>query len=94
MARKIGVRIILEELLQGKSQNSIASDWHISKHSVGDVAARGIELKILPNGSIPDIDDDSLYKLFFPKKITSDEIHESVMYMHPCTTFRTDSIFF
>lgn len=37
MARKIDVRRILEEKLQGRSNNAISSGWHISKHSVGDV---------------------------------------------------------
>ena len=78
MARKINVRKILDELIKKASHNSIASSWHISKHSVSDVAARGLELGILPEGPVPDMDDDSLYKLFFPEKITAEEVHEPV----------------
>ena len=73
MARKINVRKILDELIKRASHNSIASLWHISKHSVSDVAAKGLELGILPEGPVPDMDDDSLYKLFFPEKITAED---------------------
>ena len=52
MARKINVRKILDELIKKTSHNSIASSWHISKHSVSDVAARGLELGILPEGPV------------------------------------------
>lgn len=68
MARKINVRKILEELIKKASHNSIASSWHVSKHSVSAVAEKGIQLGILPGGPIPDIDDDDLYKLFFRKR--------------------------
>ena len=78
MARKINVRKILEELIKKTSHNSIASSWHVSKHSVSAVAEKGIQLGILPGGPIPDIDDDDLYKLFFPEKISAEEIHEPV----------------
>ena len=78
MARKINVRKILDELIKKASHNSIASSWHISKHSVSDVAAKGLEPGILPEGPVPDMDDDSLYKLFFPEKITAEEVHEPV----------------
>lgn len=80
MARKIDVRRILEEKLQGRSNNAISSGWHISKHSVGDVVLKAEEMGILPGGKIPDLDDESLYKLFFPDKQDMNDVYAEVDY--------------
>ena len=78
MSRKIDVRRILDEKINGLSNNEIARQWRISKHSVGHVVRKGVELGILPEGSVPDADDNSLYKQFFPDKADMDEIHAPV----------------
>jgi transposase len=80
MPKKIDVRIILEELFRGTSENGIASTYHCSKHSVQDVRRIAKEKKILPSGEIPDLTDEGLYKLFFPDTNTQEEIFQPVDY--------------
>ena len=60
MSRKIDVRRILDEKSKGLSNNEIARQWHISRHSVGHVVRKGVELGLLPDGPLPEMDDDSL----------------------------------
>lgn len=78
MSRKIDVRRILDEKIKGLSNNEIARQWHISKHSVGHVVRKGVELGLLPAGPLPEMDDDSLYKMFFPDNVDMEEIHAPV----------------
>lgn len=78
MSRKIDVRRILDEKIKGLSNNEIARQWRISRHSVGYVVRRGVELGLLPDGPSPEMDDESLYRLFFPDKVDMDEIHAPV----------------
>ena len=84
MARKIDVRRILEEKIKGSSNNSIASNWGISKHSIKEAGEKATELGILPGGPIPDMTDDELYSLIFPDRRDSADIHEPVdfAYVH------------
>lgn len=75
MSRKIDVRRILDEKIKGLSNNEIARQWRISRHSVGYVVRRGVELGLLPDGPSPEMEDESLFRLFFPGKVDMDEIH-------------------
>ena len=79
MARKINVRKILDELIKKASHNSIASSWHISKHSVSDVAARGLELGILPEGPVPDM----VFVIVFKGTVLSRENPQIIMRNSP-----------
>ena len=78
MARKIDVRRILEEKIKGSSNNSIASNWGISKHSIKEAVEKATELGILPGGPIPDMTDDEQYSLIFPDRRDSADIHQPV----------------
>ena len=46
MTRKIDERRILEEKIKGVSNNSIASNWGISKNSIKEVIEKATELGI------------------------------------------------
>lgn len=75
MSNKINVRMILEAKLQGFSNNTIASTRHVSKHSVNEVVKIGTRLGILPAGTIPNLTDDELYRVFFPDRWTYDSTY-------------------
>ena len=93
MPRRIDVRRILEEKLKKTSNNAIALNWGISKHSVQAVVEKATALGILPDGPVPDMEDDKLYKLFFSEKLDVDGIHEFVdfEYVHKELKERSDT---
>lgn len=75
MSRKINVRKILEAKLQGFSNNNIATSCNVSKHSVQEVVTIANTLGILPGGTIPNLTDEELYKMFFPTKWAYESIY-------------------
>lgn len=81
MANRINVKLILELKAGGLSQNTIASTRHISKKSVSAVVNIAKE-KGLSYEDIKDTNDDALYTLFFPGKLTTDQIYQLPDYDH------------
>ena len=75
MSNKINVKLILELTAEGLSQNEIARTRHISKHSVGDVV-RIAEEKGLSFEDVAEMNDNALYQMFFPDRMTSGQIYE------------------
>jgi len=75
MANKIKVRLILELHAGGMSNDMIASTRHMSRTSVSTVLRIARE-KNISYESIKDMDDDALYKLFFPEKLAAEDIYE------------------
>lgn len=75
MARKINVKLILELAESGMSQSEIASTRHLSKSSVNSVVRIAKE-KNIAFADVADQNDDILYQLFFPEKMTADQIYQ------------------
>lgn len=75
MANKINIKLILELKASGLSQNAIASTRHISKKSISAVVNIAKE-KGLSYEDIRDMNDDVLYRMFFPEKLTADQIYQ------------------
>lgn len=69
MPRKINIRLILELVATGASQRSISQTRSISRNSISQVC-RIAEEKGITSDSIKDMDDNELYRLFFPNKIS------------------------
>ena len=68
MASRIKIRLILELNASGMSQNDIARTRHMSRSSISTVMRIAKE-KNITYESIKDINDDELYKMFFPEKL-------------------------
>lgn len=69
------MRLILELHANGMSQDDIASTRHMSRSSISavvNIARR----KNITYKDIKDLNDDVLYKLFFPDKLSADDIYE------------------
>ena len=75
MANKIRVRLILELHAGGMSNDMIASTRHMSRTSISTVLNIARE-KNISYESIQEMDDDALYKLFFPEKLAAEDIYE------------------
>ena len=75
MASRIKIRLILELNASGMSQNDIARTRHMSHSSISTVMRIAKE-KNITYESIKDINDDELYKMFFPEKLTTEDIYE------------------
>ena len=75
MSNKISVKLILELKAQGLSQNEIARTRHMSKSSVSDVIRIAGE-KGLSFEDVEGMNNDALYQMFFPDRITSEQIYE------------------
>ena len=75
MSNKISVKLILELKAQGLSQNEIARTRHMSKSSVSDVIRIAGE-KGLSFEDVEGMNNDALYQMFFPDRITSEHIYE------------------
>lgn len=73
MSNKISVKLILELKAQGLSQNEIARTRHMSKSSVSDVIRIAGE-KGLSFEDVEGMNNDALYQMFFPDRITSEQI--------------------
>ena len=75
MARKIKVRLILQLHADGLSQRDITAHG-MSRSSVSTVL-RIAEEKNITYEDIRDISDEELYRMFFPEKLTSEDIYEA-----------------
>ena len=75
MASRIKIRLILELNASGMSQNDIARTRHMSRSSISTVMRIAKE-KNITYENIKDINDDELYKMFFPEKLTTEDIYE------------------
>lgn len=75
MANKINVKLILELNASGLSQNAIATTRHMSKNSVSTVIKIARD-KNLAYGDIKDLNDDELYRLFFPDKLLTEQMYQ------------------
>ena len=75
MANRINVKLILELKESGLSQNQIAKTRHISKSSISAVVNIAKEKKIT-FVDVRQMNDDVLYQLFFPEKLTTDQIYQ------------------
>ena len=74
MAKKINVKLILELRAAHMSRNGIAASRHISKNSVGDVFHIADE-KGITYDDIRELDDEKVYRLFFPDKYAVEEMY-------------------
>lgn len=79
MANKINVKLILELRKTGLSRNAIASTRHMSKNSVGSVIHLSNELGITYD-DIRELDDDAVYRMFFPDKFAVETLYEQPDY--------------
>lgn len=75
MAKKINVRLILQLNDSGMSQDDIARTRHMSKTSVNAVVTIA-RLKGITFLGVMGMSDADLYKLFFPEKMTAEDIYE------------------
>ena len=75
MASRIKIRLILELNASGMYQNDIARTRHMSRSSISTVMKIAKEKNITYEG-IKDINGDELYKMFFPEKLTTEDIYE------------------
>lgn len=75
MAQKIQIKLILELKSDGLSQNQIVSTRHMSKSSVSSVMKIASE-KQLTYQDVKDMNDDELYKLFYPDKFMTEQMYE------------------
>lgn len=81
MANKIKVRLILQLNDGGMTQNDIASTRHMSRSSVSTVVTKAKE-KGITSRDVENLDDDTLYKMFFPGKLSTEDIYELPDYDH------------
>ena len=75
MANKIKVRLILELHAGGMSNDMIAKTRHMSRTSISTVLRIARE-KNITYESVQSMDDSALYKMFFPEKLSSEDIYE------------------
>ena len=75
MAKRINVKLILELKESGLSQNQIAHTRHFSKSSISAVINIAKE-KQLSFDDVKGMNDDLLYQLFFPEKLTANQIYQ------------------
>ena len=75
MANKIKVRLILELHAGGMSNDMIAKTRHMSRTSISTVLRIARE-KNITYESVQSMDDSALYKMFFPEKLSAEDIYE------------------
>ena len=75
MANRINVKLILELKSGGMSQDEIARTRHMSRTSVSTVARIARE-KDISYEDIRDLNDDVIYRMFFPEKMLTEDMYE------------------
>lgn len=81
MASRINVKLVLELLATGMSQNSIASSWHISKHSVAKVADVATQ-KGISFDDVRDMPELDVYRIFFPNSRAGEDVYAEPDYQY------------
>lgn len=81
MAKKIQVKLILELRDAGLSRSAIASTRKISRHSVSEVFNLADE-KNLTFNDVRDLDDNKVYRMFYPDKHAYETIYGNPDYEH------------
>lgn len=79
MPRKINARLIILLLSSGQSTNKIASQFHVSKHSILEVKTRQQQAQITSEEA-EKMDEDSVYRLLFPDRYTDENVFHPVDY--------------
>ena len=79
MAKRINVKLIMDLSNGGLSQNEIATSRHLSKSSVSLVLQTAKKLNVTAT-DLQDMSDEEAYHLFFPDKLTADQIYELLDY--------------
>lgn len=79
MANKINVKLILELIETGVSQNFIAKSRHISKPSISDVLNIARDKQITYT-MVKDKSDDEVYRLFYPDKFSAEAMFKKPDY--------------
>jgi transcriptional regulator len=74
MANRINVKLILELKAGGMSQDEIARTRHMSRTSVSTVARIARE-KDISYEDIRDLNDDVIYRMFFPEKMLTEDMY-------------------
>ena len=75
MANRINVKLILELKSGGMSQNEIARSRHMSRSSISSVVNIAKE-KNITYDDIKDMNDDVIYRMFYPEKMLTEDIYE------------------
>ena len=75
MANRINVKLILELKSGGMSQNEIARSRHMSRSSFSSVVNIAKE-KNINYEDIKDMNDDVIYRMFYPEKMLTEDIYE------------------
>ena len=75
MAKRINVKLIMELSAGGLTQNEIASSRHFSKTSVNLVLKTARELNVSA-ADLREMSPEEAYRLFFPEKLSADQIYE------------------
>jgi transposase len=79
MAAKIKVKLILELHKAGMSRNQIADSRHMSRNSVSNVIHIADKLGVRFE-DVRDMDDESIYRMFFPDKHTIETMYKDPDY--------------
>lgn len=75
MANRINVKLILELKSGGMSQDEIARTRHMSRTSISAVVRIARE-KSISFEDIKDLNDDVIYRMFFPEKMITEDMYE------------------
>lgn len=81
MARKIKVKLILQLRDAKLTRSDIASTRHMSRHSVGQVFDIA-DLKGITYADVRDLDEDEVYRMFFPDKHAEETMFADPDYPH------------
>ena len=75
MAKRINVKLIMDLSAGGLTQNEIANSRHFSKSSVSLVLQTSKMLGVTAE-DLRGMTDEEAYHLFFPEKLSADQIYE------------------
>lgn len=81
MANKIKVKLILQLRDAKLSRSDIASSRHMSRHSVSEVFNIA-DLKGITYDDVRDLDEDTVYRIFYPEKHTEETMYADPDYPH------------
>ena len=92
MANRINVKLILELKSGGMSQAEIARTRHMSRTSISAVVRIARE-KSISFEDIKDLNDDVIYRMFFPEKMITEDMYElpDYEYVHRISSDRLET---